>query len=62
MRLANIVVADRGPVFLCDLINILQSTFQVGANCCDGMKCLQAELSPDIALLDSSMPTLGTLY
>jgi DNA-binding NarL/FixJ family response regulator len=59
----SIVVADCHPVFLHGLISILQSDriFDIVASCCDGMKCLQAirELSPDIALLDSSMPILS---
>ena len=50
-------------MFLHGLISILQSDriFDIVASCCDGMKCLQAirELSPDIALLDSSMPILS---
>jgi two-component system, NarL family, nitrate/nitrite response regulator NarL len=63
MGCVSIVVADCHPVFLCGLISILQSerTFEVVASCCDGMKSLQAirELSPDIALIDSSMPILS---
>jgi two-component system, NarL family, nitrate/nitrite response regulator NarL len=63
MSSVSIVVADGHPVFLRGLISILQSerTFDVVASCCDGMKSLQAirELSPDIALLDSSMPILS---
>jgi DNA-binding NarL/FixJ family response regulator len=59
----SIVVADCHPVFLHGLISILQSerTFDVVASCCDGMKCLQAirDLSPDMALLDCSMPNLS---
>jgi DNA-binding NarL/FixJ family response regulator len=59
----SIVVADCHPVFLHGLISILQSEriFDIVASCCDGMKCLNAirELSPDIALLDSSMPILS---
>jgi DNA-binding NarL/FixJ family response regulator len=63
MSRVSIVVADCHPVFLRGLISILQSerNFDVVASCGDGMKSLQAirELSPDIALLDSSMPTLS---
>jgi two-component system, NarL family, nitrate/nitrite response regulator NarL len=59
----SIVVADCHPVFLHGLISILQSEriFDVVASCCDGMKCLQAirDLSPDMALLDCSMPILS---
>ena len=63
MGRVSIVVADCDPVFLHGLINILQSEgiFDVVASCCDGIKCLQAirDLSPDIALLDCSMPILS---
>ena len=59
----SIIVADCHPVFLHGLISILQSehSFDVVASCCDGMKCLQAirDLSPDMALLDCSMPILS---
>jgi DNA-binding NarL/FixJ family response regulator len=59
----SIVVADCHPVFLHGLISILQSEriFDVVASCRDGIKCLQAirDLSPDIALLDCSMPILS---
>jgi two-component system, NarL family, nitrate/nitrite response regulator NarL len=58
----SMIIADRCPVFLCGVISVLRSAqdFDVIASCCDGMKSLQAirELSPDIALLDSSMPIL----
>jgi two-component system, NarL family, nitrate/nitrite response regulator NarL len=63
MCCVSIVVADCSPVFLHGLISILQSEriFNIVASCCDGMKALQAirELSPDIALLDGSMPILS---
>ena len=54
------LVADGCPVFLCGLISILGSEhdFDVVASCRNGIESLQAiqDLSPDIALLDSSMP------
>ena len=54
------VVADGSPLFLCGLISILRSErdFDIVARCCNGIDSLQAirDLSPDIALLDSSMP------
>jgi len=54
------VVAGGCPVFLCGLINVLGSEhdFDVVASCRNGIESLQAirNLSPDIALLDSSMP------
>jgi two-component system, NarL family, nitrate/nitrite response regulator NarL len=63
MNCIRIVVADFRPVFLRGLVSILRSerTFDVVASCCDGMESLQAirELSPDIALLNSSMPVLS---
>jgi DNA-binding NarL/FixJ family response regulator len=60
----RIVVADCRPVFLLGLVSILRSehnTFDVVASCCDGVESLQAirDLSPDIALLNSSMPLLS---
>jgi DNA-binding NarL/FixJ family response regulator len=61
--MVSIIIADGCPVFLRGLISVLRSAldFDVIASCCDGMKCLQAirELSPDIALFDSSMPILS---
>jgi DNA-binding NarL/FixJ family response regulator len=54
------VVADGCPVFLCGLISVLDAEhdFDVVARCCNGFDSLKAirELSPDIALLDSTMP------
>jgi DNA-binding NarL/FixJ family response regulator len=61
--MVSIIIADGCPVFLRGLISVLRSAqdFDVVASCCDGMKCLRAirELSPDIALFDSSMPILS---
>ena len=60
MSCVSIVVADGCPVFLCGLISVLRSEhdFEVLARCCNAIESLQAirDLSPDIALLDSSMP------
>ena len=57
------VVADGSPLFLCGLISILRSErdFDIVARCCNGIDSLQAirDLSPDIALLDSSMPMVS---
>ena len=54
------LVADGCPVFLCGLISVLSSEddFDVVARCRNGVESLQAirDLSPDMALLDSSMP------
>jgi DNA-binding NarL/FixJ family response regulator len=66
MRCVSIVVADGCPVFLCGLISILRSEqdFDVVASCCNGIESLQAirGLSPDIALLDSSMPIASGVH
>jgi CheY-like chemotaxis protein len=60
MSCVSIVVADGCPVFLCGLISVLSSEhdFDVVARCCNGFESLKAirDLSPDIALLDSSTP------
>ena len=60
MSCFSAVIADRCPVFLCGLISVLRSErdFDVVARCRNGVESLQAirDLSPDIALLDSSMP------
>jgi two-component system, NarL family, nitrate/nitrite response regulator NarL len=60
MRCVSVVIADGCPVFLCGLISVLRSEhdFDVVARCRNGVESLQAirDLSPDIALLDSSMP------
>jgi DNA-binding NarL/FixJ family response regulator len=57
------VIAGGCPVFLCGLISILGSEhdFDVVASCRNGIESLQAirNLSPDIALLDSSMPIVS---
>ena len=60
MGCVSIVVADGCSVFLCGLISVLSSEhdFDVVARCRNGVESLHAirDLSPDIALLDSSMP------
>jgi len=57
--MASMIIADRSPVFLCGLISVLSSVhdFDVVASCCNPAESLQMirDLSPDIALLDSSM-------
>ena len=61
MTCVSVLIADVCPVFLCGLISVLRSEheFDVVARCSNGAESLQAirDLSPDIALLDSSMPT-----
>jgi len=53
------VVADGCPGFLWGLISVLNAEhdFDVVARCCNGFESLKAirDLSPDIALLDSTM-------
>jgi two-component system, NarL family, nitrate/nitrite response regulator NarL len=60
MNCISVLIADRCPVFLCGLLSVLRSErdFDVVARCCNGIESLKAirDLSPDIALLDSSMP------
>jgi len=61
----SIVIADRHPLVLCGLMSVLgaESEFNVVASCCDGGTCMHAvrALTPDIALIDISMPGLSGL-
>ena len=61
MRCTTVVIADRHPVVLQGLRNVLgaQYGFKVIACCTDGTSCIEAirSLVPDIAILDASMPT-----
>lgn len=61
----SVVIADRHPVVVQGLMNILgeESDFKVVARCNDGPACLDAirNLAPDIAILDISMPGLTGL-
>jgi two-component system nitrate/nitrite response regulator NarL len=63
VRCVSVVIADRQPVVLCGLTTLLraQKGFNVVASCSDGTKCMQAirALSPDIAVLDISLPGLA---
>jgi len=65
MRCTSVVIADRHPVVLQGLTNVLraESGFKVVASCSDGTNCIQAirSLVPDIALIDISMPDLTGL-
>jgi len=60
MRSITVVVADRHPVVLQGLSNVLEahSDFSIVASCSDGRGCIEAvrNLAPDIAILDGSMP------
>jgi len=59
------VIADRHPVVLQGLKNVLraESGFKVVACCSDGTNCIEAirSLVPDIAILDISLPGLTGL-
>jgi two-component system, NarL family, nitrate/nitrite response regulator NarL len=65
MHCTSVVIADRHPVVLEGLTNVLgaQSGFTVVACCSDGTHCIEAirSLAPDIALIDISMPGLTGL-
>jgi two-component system, NarL family, nitrate/nitrite response regulator NarL len=65
MRCTSVVIADRHPVVLQGLTDVLgaESGFKVVASCSDGTNCIQAirSLVPDIALIDISMPGLTGL-
>ena len=65
MGSVSVIIADRYPVFLRGLTSVLreQDDFNIVASCCDGIKCIRAirNLSPQIALLDISMPGLSGL-
>ena len=65
MRCTSVVIADRHPVVLQGLTNVLraESGFKVVASCSDGPNCIEAirRLVPDIAILDISLPGLTGL-
>jgi two-component system, NarL family, nitrate/nitrite response regulator NarL len=65
MVCASVIIADRYPLFVCGVVSVLskEPDFNIAASCCDGLKCLQAirDLSPDVALLDISLPGLSGL-
>ena len=60
MRRITVVTADRHPVVLQGLSNVLgaHSDFKIVASCNDGPGCVEAirNLAPDMAILDGSMP------
>ena len=60
MRRITVVIADRHPVVLQGLSNVLgaHSDFHIVASRSDGRGCVEAirNLAPDIAILDGSMP------
>jgi two-component system nitrate/nitrite response regulator NarL len=65
MRCVSVVIADRHPVFLQGLANLLgaESDFRIVARCSDGSSCIDAIriFLPDIAILDISMPDISGL-
>lgn len=65
MRRATVVIADRHPVVLHGLANLLGSEpdFEVIASCGDAGNCIAAvlDLAPDIAIIDAAMPELIAL-
>jgi two-component system nitrate/nitrite response regulator NarL len=65
IRRTSVVIADRHPVVLQGLIKVLeaQSDFAIVACCADGASCIDAirRLTPDIAILDISIPGLNGL-
>ena len=64
-RRVGVVIADRHPFVLCGLKSVLEaeSEFKVVATCRDGTTCIEAirDLSPELALLDMSLPPEGGL-
>src|SRR5258706_6290994 len=65
MGCISVVIADRHPVVLQGLTNVLgvESGFKVVASCIDGRNCIESirSLVPDIAILDISLPGLTGL-
>lgn len=65
MRRATVVIADRYPVVLHGMENVLGSEpdFEIVASCGDAASCIAAilNLAPDIAIMDASMPELTPL-
>ncbi|MDH2347373.1 response regulator transcription factor [Bradyrhizobium sp. SSUT77] len=63
MRRISVVIADRHPVVLLGLSNVLGavSDFNIVASCSDAASCIEAirNLAPDIAIVDPAMPELA---
>lgn len=61
----SVVIADRHPVVLEGLSNVLaaEQDFRIVARCSDGASCLNAiqAFEPDIVILDLSMPDMSGL-
>src|SRR5438477_5736080 len=65
MHSTRVLIADRHPVVLQGLTNVLgaHSGFNVVACCSDGISCVDAirNLAPDVAIIDIAMPGLTGL-
>jgi DNA-binding NarL/FixJ family response regulator len=63
MRRTSLVIADRHPVVLQGLSNVLGAAadFNIVASCSDAASCIEAirNLAPDIAIVDPAMPELA---
>ena len=63
MRRTSVVIADRHPIVLEGLSNVLGAAadFNVVASCSDGTSCIEAirSLAPDIAIVDPAMGELA---
>jgi two-component system nitrate/nitrite response regulator NarL len=63
MRRTSVVIADRHPVVLQGLSNVLGAAadFNIVASCSDATSCIEAirMLAPDIAIVDPAMPELA---
>jgi two-component system nitrate/nitrite response regulator NarL len=65
MRRTSVVIADRHPVVLQGLSNVLGAVaeFNIVASCSDAASCIEAirTLAPEIAIVDPAMPELAAL-
>jgi two-component system nitrate/nitrite response regulator NarL len=63
MRRASVVIADRHPVVLQGLSNVLGAAadFNIVASCSDAASCIEAirNLAPDVVIADPAMPELA---
>ncbi|MGY8635139.1 response regulator transcription factor [Bradyrhizobium sp. 14AA] len=65
MRRTRVVIADRHPVVLQGLSNVIGALtdFRIVASCRDAASCIEAirNFAPDIAIVDPAMPEFGAL-
>lgn len=65
MRRTSVVIADRHPVVLQGLSNVLGAVaeFNIVASCSDAASCIEAirNFAPEIAIVDPAMPELAAL-